>query len=217
MEETMSRTIRVLLADDHPVVREGVRNLLERAPDMLIVGEVGSGEAALDSAKALAPDVLVLDMEMPGLSGVDVARHLREQNVPVRILALSAYDDSQYVFGVLDSGAAGYLLKEEAPDAIIAAVRGVACGQGGWISRRVVQKVMQRARGTQQNACPLTPRELEVLQCAARGLTGPKIANELGISQRTVAFHLENVFQKLHVSNRTEAVVQALEQAWLDL
>ncbi len=213
----MDDRVRVLLADDHPIVREGIRRLLEKAPDLLVVGEVSDGADALRQAKELAPDVLILDMEMPTLTGVEVAQQLRAEGASVRVLALSAYDDTQYIFGVLESGAAGYLLKDEAPEAIVKAVRGIARGEEGWLSRRVTEKVMRRAKVEEAAPCPLTQRELEVLYWAAKGLTATGIAEKLSISERTAGFHMENVLRKLEVSSRTEAVVEAISRGWLNL
>lgn len=216
-QAVMGGRVRVLLADDHPIVREGICRLLERAPDLQLVGEVSNGADALRKARELAPDVLILDMEMPIMTGVEVAQRLRAEGASVRVLALSAHDDTQYILGVLESGAAGYLLKEEAPEAIVAAVRGVARGEEGWLSRRVVEKVMRRAKAEEPARCPLTQRELEVLRWVAKGLTGAGVAEKLGISERTIAYHVENLLRKLEVSNRTEAVVEAIGRGWLDL
>lgn len=210
-------TIRVLLADDHPVVRDGIRHLLEAAPGVAVTGEAADGGEALRLARELRPDVLLLDMEMPGLSGVEVARQLRDGGLPVRVLALSAYDDPQYIFGVLESGAAGYLLKDEAAESILAAVRGVARGEEGWLSRRVTETLMRRARQDGSEPQLLTRRELEVLRWVAEGLTAAGIARELGITRRTAVFHMENVLRKLGVSNRTQAVVEAIRRGWLRL
>ena len=207
--------VRVVLADDHPVVREGIRSLLERAPDIVVVAEASDGQEALRLAEELAPDVLVLDMEMPGVTGVEVARRLRAADSPVRVLALSAYDDDQYVFGLLEAGAAGYLLKDEAMEAIVAAVRGVARGEVGWLSRPVAEKVMRRMREETEEVCPLTERELDVLRLLAKGWTNARIAQELIVSERTVRFHVENLLKKLEVSSRTEAVVTAIQKGWL--
>jgi len=207
--------VRVVLADDHPVVREGIRSLLERAPDIVVVAEASDGGEALRLAEELAPDVLVLDMEMPGVTGVEVARRLRAADSPVRVLALSAYDDDQYVFGLLEAGAAGYLLKDEAMEAIVAAVRGVARGEVGWLSRPVAEKVMRRMREETEEVCPLTERELDVLRLLAKGWTNARIAQELIVSERTVRFHVENLLKKLEVSSRTEAVVTAIQKGWL--
>jgi DNA-binding NarL/FixJ family response regulator len=129
--------IRVILADDHPVMRLGIRNLLSRSDKINVIGEAGNGFDAIRMVGELKPDVLLLDMEMPGMDGVEVARRLREAESPVRILVLSAYDDRQYILSVLEQGASGYLTKDEAPDTIIDAVVSVAQGQRGWVSRKV--------------------------------------------------------------------------------
>ncbi len=133
--------IRVVLADDHVVVRIGIRNLLSRSKDIEVVGEAGNGIEAIQLVDDLKPDLLLLDMEMPELDGVEVARRLRSAKSPVRILALSAYNDKQYIQSMLEQGAAGYLTKDEAPGTIIEAVRGVANGEHGWFSRKVAARL----------------------------------------------------------------------------
>jgi len=212
------QAIRVVLADDHPVVRTGIRTFLEQAADIEVLAEAEDGKAALRLAEELEPDVLLLDMELPGITGVEVTRRLQAAGSLVRVLALSAYDDEQYVFGLLDAGAAGYLLKDEALAAIVAAVRGVARGEGGWFSRQVAAKVAVWVRG--ERAAPpgvarLTEREVEVLRLLARGRSNARIAQELAVSERTVKFHVENLLGKLGVGNRTEAVVEGIRRGWL--
>ena len=212
---------RVLLADDHAVVREGIRDRLI-ADGLNVVGEAANGEDALRLALALLPDVLVLDMEMPLLSGVDVARRLRDAGVPVRVLVLSAYDDDSYIAEVLASGAAGYLTKEESLNTIVAAVRGVARGESGWLRRSVAARMMQ-LRTAPAVAAPervvadggLTEREVEVLACVARGRTNGQVADVLSISEHTVRNHLASVYDKLGVHNRAEAVAWAWEHGVL--
>lgn len=211
--------IHVVLADDHPVVRSGIRMLLEQVPDIAVVGEASDGFEALRLVEDLIPDVLLLDMEMPGLGGVDVARRLRASGSPVRILALSAYDDEQYVFGLFATGAAGYLTKEEAPTTIVDAVRGVAFGEEGWLSRRATAKVMRRMQTRKEpnlawSIGPLTPREHQVLQLVAKGYKNQEIASSLGISEGTVQNHLTNIYVKLDVHTRTEAVTAAWKHGW---
>ena len=142
----MKEMIRVLLADDHPVVREGIRRLLEMAPDLVLVAEVGDGEEALRLAQELVPDVLILDMEMPRLSGVEVMRRLRDAGSPVRVLAMSIHTDAELILGFLEAGATGYLLKHDAAESLMAAVRAVARGEEGWLSRRAAEKVGNPAR-----------------------------------------------------------------------
>lgn len=133
--------IHVILADDHVVVRIGIRNLLSRSPDIAVIGEASNGVEAIQLVNDLRPDVLLLDMEMPELDGVEVARRLRAARSPVKILALSAYNDKQYILAMFDQGAAGYLTKDEAPEKIIEAIRGVAAGEQGWMSRKVAARL----------------------------------------------------------------------------
>jgi DNA-binding NarL/FixJ family response regulator len=133
--------IRVVLADDHAVMRMGIRNLLSYSPDIVVIGEAGNGLEALALVDELDPDVLLLDMEMPIMDGVEVARRLRHQSARVRVLVLSAYNDRQYISSVLQQGAAGYLTKDEAPDTIVEAVHAVAHGEQGWLSRKVAARM----------------------------------------------------------------------------
>jgi len=205
-------SIRVVLADDHPVVRTGIRNLLGRSPDIQVVGEASTGEDALRLVDELTPDVLLLDMEMPGLKGVEVAQKLHEAGTAVRILALSAYDDKQYIQELLENGAAGYLTKEEAPDTIIDAIRGVSQGEQGWVSRRVAAQMSVWMREEEQDSTKLTNRELEVLRLVVEGKTNQGVGLALGISEKTVEKYLEAVFSKLGVSSRVEAAVFAVRE-----
>ena len=202
-------TIRVILADDHPVTRGGIRNLLEKAPDIKVVGEANDGAEALRLVAELAPDVLLLDMEMPGIKGVEVARKLQAASAPVRILALSAYDDKQYILELLASGASGYLVKEEVPETIVEAVRGVARGEQGWVSRRVAAQMVSWTR-EEPEKLGLTDREIEVLRLVVAGKTNQEIGLALNISEKTVEKHLDGVFTKLGVSSRVEAAVRAV-------
>ena len=202
--------IRVLLADDHPIIRSGIRILLEQAPDIIVVGETDRGDDVVGLVKRLTPDVLLLDMEMPGKSGVDVAHELQTISAPVRVLVLSAYDDDEYISSLLSTGAAGYLTKEEALHTIVEAVRGVARGEDGWFSRRAAAQVVAMARKEQTRAgIDLTDREEEVLKMLSEGWTNTRIANALSVSERTVRFHLSNIYEKLGVASRSEAIAWA--------
>lgn len=205
--------IRVVLADDHPVVRAGIRALLERASDIIIVAEAENGAEVLPLVELHTPDVLVLDVEMPHLSGVEVAQKIKEQKIAVRILALSAYADDHYVHKILSSGASGYLMKEEAPRMIIEAVRGVALGEEGWMSRRAAAQMSIRAR-SDADGSELTPREKEVLQLVAAGKTNQEIGLALQISESTVEKHVGALLTKLNVASRVEAAVQAVRKGW---
>jgi DNA-binding NarL/FixJ family response regulator len=204
-------SIQVLLADDHPAVRAGIRGALEKAADVVVVGEAGDGEEALRLVEELRPDMALLDCRLPGLEGVQVAEAIRERGLPTRVLALSAFADDKYVYGMLQAGAAGYVLKEEALD--VAAVRAVARGEA-WYSQQVMAKVTAWARGetvSPPGVAGLTGREMEVLRLLARGWGNKRIAEELVISERTVKNHVTSIYAKLGVRSRAEAVAWAWE------
>jgi DNA-binding NarL/FixJ family response regulator len=202
--------IRVVLADDHPIVRTGIRNLLSKTPDIEVIAETGSGAEVIRLVNELNPDILLLDMEMPGLEGVDIARRLHSSKSPVRILALSAYDDKQYIHELLELGAAGYLTKDEAPDAIVEAIRGVAKGERGWLSRRIAAKVSTWMQSGEPDPKRLTLREIEVLRLLTEGKTNQGIGMNLGISEKTVEKYLDSVFKKMGVNSRVDAAVRAV-------
>ncbi len=204
----MGDVIRVLLADDHPALRVGLRVLLDRAPDVSVVGEADDGDAALADVVALLPDVAVLDCQLPGLDGVAVAREVRRRELPVRVVALSAYDDDKYLAGMRGAGAAGYLLKSEAPAEIVDAVRAVHRGESLWTEAQLA-----RARRWEEEVVrlreSLTDREREVLLLVAQGLSNKEIAQALVVTVRTVDFHVSNVLRKLDAVSRVEAAVWA--------
>jgi len=211
----MNDVIRVLLADDHPALRMGIRVLLDQAPDVEVVAEAGSGEDALALIESLRPDVAVLDCQLPGLGGVEVAQEMARRELPVRVLALSAYDYEQYVGGMLAAGAVGYLLKEEAPGVILAAVRGAARGTRLWTAKQV-----ERARRWQEEVeslwGALTEREREVLALITQGKTDKEIAQVLEISKKTVGNHVSSILDKLRVSSRTEAALWAVRAGFVE-
>ncbi|MCE7987826.1 MAG: DNA-binding response regulator [Caldilinea sp. CFX5] len=206
------KKVRVLMIDDHPIVRSGIRMLLEQSGDIDVVGEAERGDDAVGLIKRLKPDVLLLDMEMPGKSGVEVAQEVEAAGLPVRVLALSAHDDEVYIMNLLANGAAGYLTKEEALDTIIDAIHGVANGEEGWLSRRVAARMATLTRKKQRDLIDLTEREEEVLNLVADGWTNNRIATELSLSERTVRFHLTNIYDKLGVSSRAEAISWAIKR-----
>jgi NarL family two-component system response regulator LiaR len=220
-EEVMSG-IRILLADDHVLVRQGTRELLEREEDLEVVAEAGDGEEAVRLACAHLPDVALMDIAMPVLNGIDATRRIKAAVPRVSVLVLSAYDDDQYVFALLEAGAAGYLLKNVGADALVKAIRAVAAGEAVLdpsIARRVVGRYArpEYARAAESPLETLTERELEVLRLAARGLKNQEIAHALSLSVRTVQTHLSNIFGKMGVGSRTEAVLEALKRGWLTL
>ena len=206
------KKIRVLMIDDHPIVRSGIRMLLEKAGNIEVVGEADRGHEAVALIKRLKPDVLLLDMEMPGKTGVEVALEVEAAHLPVRVLALSAHDDEEYIMNLLANGAAGYLTKEEALDTIIEAIQGVANGEEGWLSRRAAARMATMARKRQRDVLDLTDREQEVVAFVAKGWTNNRIASELSLSERTVRFHLTNIYDKLGVTSRAEAISWAIRR-----
>ena len=204
-------TIRVILVDDHPIVRSGIRGLLEKASDIKVVGEAENGETALQLVEEAAADVLLLDMELPDIPGPQVAAQIKQNHPALKILSLSAHDDSVYVRQLLEQGAAGYLLKEEAPEAILDAVRGVAQGQQGWISRGIAAQIASWMQVDTAGDPHLTRREQETLGLLVEGKTNQAIAANLHISEKTVEKHIKAIFEKLKVSSRVEAAVIAVK------
>ncbi len=204
--------IRVVMIDDHPIVRSGIRMLLERAGDIIVVGEADRGDEAVKMVQDLQPHVLLLDMEMPGKDGLTVARELKEAALDVRVLALSAHDDEEYIMNLLQIGAAGYLTKEEALDTIVDAVRGVAKGEEGWLSRRAAARITTATRKQPHKLIDLTEREEEVVALLADGNTNNEIADLIHVTERTVRFHLRNIYDKLDVNSRAAAISWALKR-----
>jgi DNA-binding NarL/FixJ family response regulator len=205
-------SIKVVIADDHPVVRLGIRAMLERAEDIRVIGEAINGSEALQLVKQLTPDVLLLDMEMPDMEGSEVAQKLNDEKANVRILALSAHEDRYYIQQLLSNGASGYLVKDEVPETIIDAVRGVYHGEQGWVSRRIAALMTTWVSDSDEADDELSDRETEVLRWMVAGHTNLEIAQELGISQKTVEKHLDSIYTKLKVVSRVEAAVRAIKE-----
>lgn len=206
--------LRVLLAEDHAVVREGTRSILQKDTSISIVGEAADGAEAVDLARDLKPDVVLLDMALPVLNGVEATRRIRAEEDPPQVMILSAYDDIDYVQAALDAGANGYLLKTAHASDVIAALHSVA--QGEVVLHPTIARTLL-ARRSAGRPTLLSPREMQVLRHAARGVRNRDIAVSLGVSTRTVEGHLTAVFNKLGVSSRTEAIVQAAARGLLDL
>ena len=211
----MSRPpIRVVLADDHTIVREGTAELLRRAGDIEVIGQASDGLEALNTVKEMHPDVLVLDLMMPGIDGLEVARRVRQASPGTAVLILTAHEDRQYVMAALEAGAAGYMSKSDRGGDVIDAVRSVAAGRTA-LSPRVASSVVARALGDSDESASLTAREKDVLRAVARGLSNKQIATDLQMSERTVQTHLTHVFSKLGVSSRTEAAMLAVKEGWV--
>lgn len=218
---TNTQPIRVVLADDHAVVRKGIREFLEQSGDISVVAEATDGAEAVDLVAEHQPDVAVLDIQMPGVTGIDATRRIKAEHPGVRVLVLTAYDDDPYIFALLQAGASGYILKTADSTELVHAVRAVHRGESA-LDPAVAQKVVQqltsgRPLGAQATVETLTERELEVLRLTARGMTNKAIGQELDISDRTVQGHLANIYGKLNVSSRTEAVTEALKQGWITI
>ena len=215
----MSDRIHVILADDHAVVRKGIRQFLEEAGDIEVIAEADDGAAALRLVEAHRPDVAVLDIRMPEVTGVEATRRIKERFPQVRVLILTSYDDDPYVFALLQAGADGYVLKTASGDELVRAVRTVYQGESA-LSPEIASKVVQQAvsgrpAGAAGQVEPLTDRELDVLRLAAQGLTNRAIGHQLGISHRTVQGHLQSIYGKLGVNSRTEAVTESLRRGWI--
>ncbi len=215
-----AKPIRVLLADDHAVVRKGIRDFLQEDESIRVVAEASDGQEAIALYAREQPDVALFDIQMPRTNGLDATRAVKKDYAGARILILTAYEDEPYILAALQAGANGYLLKTATSDEIIQAVHAVAAGETALspaIAKKLVLRAANRGGGSEDLTEPLSDRELEVLRLAGRGLGNKQIATTLSISDRTVQGHLANVYSKLHVSTRTEAVLYAVRAKWITL
>jgi DNA-binding NarL/FixJ family response regulator len=210
--------IRVLIADDHPVVRAGLSLMLQTEPDIVVVGEAADGPEALALAEQLRPVVLLLDLEMPGMDGVEVLRHLRVAAPEVAVVVFTVFDTDERILAALRAGARGYLLKGAPREEVFAAIRTASAG-GSLLTPVVASRLLEHVRGEGQRAeppaPPVTPRQLEVLRLVARGLQNKEIAAALHISERTAKYHVEALLRRLDATNRTEAVAIATRRLLL--
>lgn len=203
-------TIRVLIADDQPLMRRGLRTVLELEPGLEVVGEAANGEEALELARASRPDVVLMDVQMPVMDGVEATRRLVDEGGGARVLVLTTFDDEAYVLDGIRAGAAGYLLKDVRAEELCDVIRSVARGER-FIQPKVAAIYLQRMaeRNAEPETEPLSPRESEVLQLVAQGRTNREIATQLGLSPSTVKNHVNSILAKLRVRNRTEAALKA--------
>ena len=214
--------IKILLAEDHVIVRQGTRQLLEAEPDLEVIGEADDGEEAVELASRLKPDVVIMDVAMPRLSGIEATKQIKRILPSAIVLVLTGYDYDEYIFSLLEAGAAGYLLKDVSGDQLIDAIRAVYAGEPV-LHPIVVRKLMTRFKSEAARASETQPhellsqRELEVLKLAARGMSNRDIGEQLSISVRTVQAHLRSIFNKLGVGSRSEAVLYGLKRGWFTL
>lgn len=214
--------IKLLIADDHAVVREGTRQILERETDLTVVAEACDGEEAIKLAGTSRPDVAIIDISMPNVDGIEATKQIKTLYPGIAVLILTAYDDEQFVFSLLEAGAAGYLLKSVRGQELVEAIRQVYNGESVLhpaIARKVLNRFAPKP-GRLERKKPdkiLSSREMDVLNIAARGLSNQEIADELCLSLRTVQAHLGHIFNKLQVSSRTEAVVRAIKEGWVSV
>jgi DNA-binding NarL/FixJ family response regulator len=224
MEKELDNKIHILLVEDHAVVREGTAELLNRQADMEVVGEAGDGQLAVEMASKLKPDVILMDVQLPVLDGIAATKQIKAKQPTIAVLALTAHDEDQYVFALLEAGAAGYLLKSVRGAELVEAIRAVNRGEAA-LHPTVAKKLLGRFAVKQEPAKQepsqpsesLTDRELEVLRLAGSGYSNKEIADKLVLSPRTVQAHFANIFAKLQVGSRTEAVLQGLKRRLINL
>jgi DNA-binding NarL/FixJ family response regulator len=209
----MEDTVRVLIADDHPLFREGMRGRLDRVADVAVVGEAASGDEAVELAHKLEPDVILMDIKMPGLNGIEATREIQRANPQIGILVLTMFEDDDSVFAAMRAGAKGYLLKDSGGEGVVRAIRAVASGEavfGPGVAERIIGFFSAPRTAAPQRAFPeLTEREEEVLSLVAQGKSNREIARQLFVSLKTVRNHVSNILLKLQVADRAQAVIRA--------
>lgn len=214
--------ISIILGEDHLITRQGIRRLLEDERGFTIIGEASNGEEAVQLVTEMTPDVVIMDIAMPKLNGIEATRQIKLTHPRTGVLILSAYDDDEYVFAMLKAGAAGYLLKSVSGDELVRAVKAIHKGEpvlDPIIAKKVMNyfKLPDRVPGMEEDSEHLSDRELGIIKLAARGLTNKEIADNLHLSYRTVEGHMRDVFNKLGVGSRTEAVLYGLKKGWFTL
>ncbi|ACZ61530.1 MULTISPECIES: response regulator transcription factor [Dehalococcoides] len=217
----MAKT-KVLIADDHAVLREGMSRLLSQEKDIEVVGEAGDGQEAVDMVAQFKPDVVLMDIVMPRLTGVEATKLIKKNNPSTCILILTAYSDIRYILGLLEAGASGYLLKSAKSDEIVGAIRAIKAGESvldSIATRKLLERVVNVSKESDEDKVrgQLSPREVEILQLASKGLSNREIADKLTLSMRTVKAHLSNIFNKMRCSCRTEAIVKGFREGYVML
>jgi len=226
----MQRRITVLIVDDHPVFRQGLRDVLSSDAEIHVIGEAGNGEEALQMALDLSPNVILMDVNIPGLNGLQVTRRLRQERALSSVVMLTAYDDAEQVFHAIQAGASGYFPKDVMPHKLIDAIRHVHRGDyaigdtvldeaelASWLLTATERFEGESTTGTEEPPVSLSPREMEILLCITRGMSNKAIAYQLGISHQTVKNHMTAILHKLDVADRTQAAVYALRRGWVRL
>ncbi len=221
--------IKVLIVDDHPVFRDGLRNVLAEADDLAVVGEAQDGEEALDAAQSLQPDVIIMDINIPVINGMQATRQIKSDHPDIKIIMLTAYDDHEQIYHAIRTGASAYYPKDISPDTLVEAIRHVS--QGKYVVGKQLmsqpeieewlEEAFERFGGLMididERFKPLSPREMEILKLITRGLSNKEIAYTLGISHQTVKNHMTSILRKLDVDDRTQAAVVALRRGWVRL
>jgi two-component system, NarL family, response regulator LiaR len=212
----LAEPIRVLIADDHPFVRHGLRTYLDTLDDLEVVGEASHGAEAVELAGRLVPDVVLMDLVMPELDGVEATRRIKASSPATKVIVLTSFDDDEKVFPAIKAGAAGYLLKDVHPAELAEAVRKASRGEA-LLAPSVAARLMQEVSGERPPDAGLTERELEVLRLLARGMSNKLIAHELVVSEKTVKTHVSNILAKLHLADRTQAALYAVREGLAEL
>jgi DNA-binding NarL/FixJ family response regulator len=222
--------ISILIVDDHPLFRQGLREVLAAQPDLDVIGEASDGEEALRMARELAPNVVLMDVNLPTMNGLQVARRLRHEAPNTRAIVLTGYDDDEQVFHAVRAGAHAYFPKDVMPEKLVEAVREVSAGRyvlkdlvmddaqlAPWLFKQVERFGIVEGEFGDEAFVPLSPREMEILQYITRGMSNKEIAHQLGISHQTVKNHMTSILRKLNVEDRTQAAVYALRRGWVRL
>jgi len=217
--------ISLLIADDHPIIRKGTHSLLENEKDFEVIGEACDGEEAVKLAGELKPDVVIMDIVMPKLNGIEATKLIKQSSPTTAVLILTAYSDIFYILGLLEAGACGYLLKDASGEELIGAIRAVRSGESVLdpeVTRKLLERVVEQPQnnvttGVTAPAAQLTPREIEILKLASKGMSNKDIANQLFLSLRTVKAHLTNIFSKMGCGSRTDAIIKGLKAGYITL